>query len=435
MKLILFFFILTCHIAFGQITETISVNEKLNSSNRETAQKEMIFHATLKLIEIKSSDLGQNFATLNSKLTESFNEYLSSYKERKLIEKFGPNYAQILKEEGKSAFLQEISNDEKKLFINFSNILSLVESYKFKELIQDKIDPNTWSAKVELVLDKNKIEKFFQRVLNNEKKLLSKIFIITDIVPLQFKWEDLSLENELSFIDPLNRYWLKWFAENSLTNIEDVVICSGDCNLFYNKWVDSVAGELSIPEEFYNSAFLKITVNLLRSNTAGPLKEETFKWEGRVVVQDIQTKQIIANSTIFPESRKFISLSHKATNSALASSISRLPLPLFLQLNQKITDKKMGVTRSKKLVLTGYKNSGDVFSFVKMIKDRGNLLSLDVSIDNFSKDQTIINCFYKGEEKSFTDLLSSIKELKSYNNYALLNDFNGAQSVIKFVAE
>jgi hypothetical protein len=31
--------------------------------------------------------------------------------------------------------------------------------------------------------------------------------------------------------------------------------------------------------------------------------------------------------------------------------------------------------------------------------------------------------------------LSSIKELKSYNNYALLNDFNGAQSVIKFVAE
>ena len=435
MKLILLYFILSCSIALGQITETISVNEKLNANNREMAQKELIFHATMKLIETKASEFGLSYPALNTKLSESFNEYFTDYKERKLREKFGTNYHESLKAEEKSSFLKEISKEEKSLLINFSNVLSVVEKYHFKELIQDKIDLSLWSANLELVVDKSKLEKFFHRTLNKEKKALSKVFIITEIMPFQFTWTDLGLENEVSFTHPLNKYWLKWFDENMPSNIESVILCSSDCLLFYNKWIDSQSYELSTPEEFYNSAFLKITLNVTKSNRPGPIKEDIFKWEGRTVLQDIQTKRVLANWTIYPESRTLISQTQKAINSALASSISRSPLPMFMELDKRISERKSDLTRSKKLVLSGYKNSGDVFSYVKLLKDRGNSLGLDISIDAFSKDQTTLRCFHKGEEKSFTDLLSGIKELKSYNNYTLVNDFTGAQLIIKFVAE
>jgi len=69
------------------------------------------------------------------------------------------------------------------------------------------------------------------------------------------------------------------------------------------------------------------------------------------------------------------------------------------------------------------------------LKTRGSSLGLEVFLDSFTKNQALFNCFYLGEEKSFNDLLSSIKELKSSNTYQLVHDYTGGRHEMKLVTE
>ena len=68
------------------------------------------------------------------------------------------------------------------------------------------------------------------------------------------------------------------------------------------------------------------------------------------------------------------------------------------------------------------------------LKARGSSLGLDVQMDFFKSSEAQILCFYQGEEKSFTDLLSQLKELKLSQSYKLVNEFNGIH-ILKLVTE
>ena len=70
-----------------------------------------------------------------------------------------------------------------------------------------------------------------------------------------------------------------------------------------------------------------------------------------------------------------------------------------------------------------------------MLRKEGSKLNFEVQIDLFDQKETQLLCFYQGEEKSFTDLLSQVKELKSSQSYRLVNEFTGIHHVLKLVAE
>jgi hypothetical protein len=105
-----------------------------------------------------------------------------------------------------------------------------------------------------------------------------------------------------------------------------------------------------------------------------------------------------------------------------------------MQFNRKL-EEKLGFNRVSQLVIKGQQHLGDVFALMEMMKTRGSLLGLDVSLDSFSKDQANLVCFYRGEEKSFSDLLSGIKELKSTHRFSLVDEFTGVHYVIKLISE
>ncbi len=95
----------------------------------------------------------------------------------------------------------------------------------------------------------------------------------------------------------------------------------------------------------------------------------------------------------------------------------------------------MPLNRVIKLVITGQKHLGDVTKLVDLLQTRGSSLGLQVEMSEFGSKEAIMKGYYRGEEKSFTDLLSQVKELKSSYNYSLVNEITDQGHVIRMVKQ
>ena len=127
-------------------------------------------------------------------------------------------------------------------------------------------------------------------------------------------------------------------------------------------------------------------------------------------------------------------LEQKDLNSSMVSSMFRSPMDSFTKINRKIQDSPR-LNRLTRLVVSGHKNLGDVISLIDLLKKNSTTSSLELSLNAFSTKQAELLAFYQGEEKSFTDLLSRVKELKSSHSYSLVNEFSGVHHELKLVAE
>jgi hypothetical protein len=418
--------------AQAQLLNAVEVSQKLEGVSEADVKTELLHIASMKSVEKFAPEMGYKFDEFQSKLDEKFEASFKALKERKLVEKFGKSYKETLTEEEKSKFLQNVELEKHAAFIRFSQSIAIIRSHKIENLAQK--EAGVWTAKIDLDVDKTKLERLFRRVINNESKPFAKVFLITEITPLQFSWPDLGLETETSFINPLNDSWIKWLNENGPSTVEEIVMCDASCMSFYSSWSESHADNLNIPEEYAHSVFLKVSLFLKRTSMQTSVKESSFEWEGRSLIQDVGTKKIMGSFTLPTEARSFRQPDQKAMNSSLASSLYRSPISAFMYFRTKL-EEKIGFNRVTRLVITGQHHLGDVLALGELLKTRGSSLGLEVFLASFSKDEANVICYYKGEEKSFTDLLSSIKELKSSHSYTLVNEFTGVHHVLKLVTE
>lgn len=437
MKYLLFAILMFCTFSFSswaQLITSIDLNQKLVTSVETEAKEELLHQAVFKSYEKLIPELGYKFDEFNDKLFANFDEYFTDYKEKKLTEKFGKGYEKTLSDDIKKTFNIELESDRHNSFIQYSKTKDVLRSHSFVSIKQGDQDPLEWQTKVNLDIDKIKLDKFVRKVITGETKPFSKIILVNEVTTRGFSWQDLGLEEAASFINPLNESWVKWFVENLPSTVEEVVVCNNACMNFFNKWSETQLDQVSVPEEYKNSVFLNLYIELKRSDVQENLKASTFEWEGRTLLQDVATKKILGSFAIPNEKRTFKQQDQKGLNSGIASSIYRSPLTAFMQFNRKL-ENKIGFNRVSRLVIKGYRHLGQVLELEEILKVRGSSLGLDVFLDHFFKDEANLVCFYRGEEKSFTDLLSSIKELKSNNSYRLVNEFTGVHHLIKFVTE
>ena len=252
------------------------------------------------------------------------------------------------------------------------------------------------------------------------------LWIVTEFNLQDFAWSDLNLDQEKTFSAPLIASWQKWLVENA-QSISEIHTCPQECLNYYSAWQDRDPALLKeVPADIYrNGLWLKISFDVSVNKYQGK-----FKWSGRVVMLDINSKQILSSYEMLPEEKSWNGLSQKKVNSALATRIYRSALPAlkFLRLAEA-----QGYTRASRLSIQGSRHLGDIMKVLEMLKTRGQSLGLLVQLDYVQQQEARILCFYSGEEKSFSDLLSQLKELKSSNSYELVHQSTGVDHVLKMV--
>lgn len=436
MKFLLIVFVMWGSLAHAQLSSVQKSSKEFEAQNASQAKTVMLYESTLKAMQQFAPELGVQFADFQAQLNKKFESYFEDLKEQKLVAAYGKNYKTTLDKESQEKFLAGLNEKRDDEFRKFSRVGELVQSYSFKTIEQSNQNPKIWNAEVQLTLDKVKLDRLFRRIISEEKKQFDKIFILGELDISRFEWKDLGLEKESSFTGVLNDTWDRWFNENLSPNVGEVQICGIECRDFIRDWeqtpIEKVEGKL---DPYYkDSVLVHVSMDVKRTSFHESLKESSFEWEGRVVLLDINTKRVLASYVLPLEKRDLRNMDLKAQNSALASSLYRTPLSAFLQLKKKLTDAQK-LNRVSRLVIQGHRHLGDVVALMELLKTRGSLLGLDLKLDYFKSNEAELLCFYQGEEKSFSDLLSRVKELKSSQSYVLVNEFTGINHVIKLVTE
>jgi hypothetical protein len=430
--LILIFFVSSS--LWAQTSQEVDVKLKTQTKETGLVKQSLLFQASLNSVEKLAPEFQVNYLEFKKKLDLKFQDFFKNYKSKKLAERFGSSYAETLTSEEKTQFLQTLAFKEEELYQNYSGLLLAIKSQKVKNLKQDPADPESWSASFELELDKTKLASIFKRVMGEDSSVVSRLYLYTELDNLSFQWEEMNLSEASHFIYPIQTSWLQWFKDNLGNLFDDIQVCEQKCFQFYRDWSSAEATQLSIPLDYSDARLLRIHLKLKKDRANPSLYESSFSWEGRVILQDINTKKILGSFTLPAENKTFKNLDQKTLNSTLASYLYRLPLTSFLQLKNTLESNKAPV-KVAPIILKGFRHLGDVQGYILALKSRGNLLGLDVVLSSFSKEEAFLTCYYKGEEKSFSDLLSGIKELKLSQTYNLIGDFSGVHHTIKFVTE
>ncbi len=430
--LILIFFVSSS--LWAQTSQEAEVKLKTKTKDSELIKESLLFQASLIVVEKLAPEFQVNFLEFKKKLDLKFQDFFKNYKSKKLAERFGSSYADTLTTEEKGLFLQTLALKEEELYQNYSGFLIAIKSQKVKNLKQDPADPESWSASYELELDKTRLASIFKRVMGEDSSVVSRLYLYTELDNLSFQWEEMNLSESSHFIYPIQTSWVQWFKDNLGTLFDDIQICQQKCLQFYRDWSSAEATQLSIPLEYSDAQLLRIHLKLKKELADPSLHESSFSWEGRAILQDINTKKILGSFTLPTESKTFKNLDQKSLNSSLASYLYRLPLTAFLQFKNTLNSNK-APAKVVPIILKGFRHLGDVQGYITALKNRGNLLGLDVVLSSFSKDEAFLTCYFRGEEKSFSDLLSDIKELKLSQTYNLIGDFSGVHHTIKFVTE
>lgn len=261
----------------------------------------------------------------------------------------------------------------------------------------------------------------------------SRIFILGEVTPLGFEWKDLGLERETQFTSPLLKSWEKWLKEHLPKNVGEAKNCEAECLAYHSQWEEKNPEEIAAsPDPLYeNALWLKVSLTLRRQVLNNI---QSYTWDGRVLLLDGNTKRSIVNVALPKETKEWMNLPQSEINSALVTRVYKTPLGAFPSLIQK-TESTLPLNRVVRLVITGQKHLGDVTKLVELLQTRGSSLGLQVEMSEFGSNEAIMKGYFRGEEKSFTDLLSQVKELKSSYNYSLVNEITETGHVIRMVKQ
>ena len=434
MRGLIFFLIYSLSTSVFALTVEQNVSYELKTNNVNQVKPYLLHEAILQVMTQKGPELGINIDQIKTKLNERFETYFEAYKNRKFRESFGQNYSQEMTPEQKEQFVQTLDKDRAGLFLKSSRLEQVVDSYGYKEIKrQEKSD--VWDGKVVLNLNPAKLKKLNERLLSPGSMQYSKLLLITEVNLLGMSWAELELDRATSFTDPLMASWLKWFESNAPNNVEEIEVCQGECLGLFNKWQDLPQEEgMIVPEELLNGVWLKVSFNLIKANFTKGLNEWEFSWDGNLILLDMNTKKILASYHMPMSTKSWRGLGQKDLNSKLASAMYATPLTAFNKAVKKLQDSSR-LNRLSRLVISGHRHLGDVSDLIELLRKEGQSLGLELQWDLFTQKEAQLLCFYQGEEKSFTDLLSRIKELKSSHSYNVVNEFTGVRHVLKLIAE
>lgn len=409
---------------WAQIKYQTRVSKEIPGKTNEEIKEIVLFNGAMEAIKISAPELGYDFSVFTKKLDEKFKTYFESYKSYAYIQKFGKNYNETLTSHDREIF--EVALNEKKdsLYRSFTKVSATIQSYTVKNGV------------VEIILEKGKVEAILRKIIKEEVKQYSRLWIVSEINLIGLAWENFELSSENSFKDPIDKSWIKWMAEHIPGNVEDVALCRGSCSDDFKSWEqkhqDEAAAEVG--PDYLDGIWAKVTMTIRPGIESSVFNEKNFEWEGRIVFLDVNTKRLLASQELPLEKKTFRVQDQKKINSDLASLLYRTGVSGFTNLGGKLQN-RVTLNRVSRLTIKGSRHLLDIQALISELKTRGSSLGLEAQLDFFKANEAEILCFYRGEEKSFTDLLSQLKELKLSQSYKVINEYNGIHHILKLVTE
>ncbi|MBY0516772.1 MAG: hypothetical protein K2P81_07685 [Bacteriovoracaceae bacterium] len=329
------------------------------------------------------------------------------------------------------ALVQKLTYEKNKSRFVFAGWDKLLKKYTIRKFAPHPDSVGVWQMTLEGEPDAKLLSVHVQRMLQEESKTFRKLYLLANVQPLNFSWTDLKLTKAEEFVSPIEAEWLKWFQENTPTDVEEVVICDQACRDLLDKWRLQDEKNMSsfVSPELIGSLLLTVNINLNREVSSGSLPETKMSYAGGLILQDLNTKQVLQYADLPSEIQNLRMGEQKQFNSAVASHCYRYPLGKFLEVKNQV-GKSVSLSNSMLIRIINPTHLGQALRFIEWIRVKAAPMQAHGKLDSFKSGEARVLVFFRGEGNKFKSLVEAAKELESEWGRPLTVDTTGAEVVI-----
>lgn len=382
---------------------------------------ELIFLGFQDVISQKLQENGLNkdlfWEKLNSQLTTAFKSIEDDLRSKYKIDE-NPSRAQ------KESFAKELRRKKLLFKRKFGNLSRVITSYSVDKTSRSANNPKIRYIKLHAKVDDRLLSKIYYNFVQGKKTGdYGTLYIHVDYNLENANYTELGITNENDFANVVNNTWLKDFSRDKPGNIKKIEILAGEkldklqeyLKLPYERMIQE------IPEEFVNSLYLKIDININKVNADMDVNKYVFSFSGGLFLQDLQNLQIL-NSANFENDIQDFTLTSKNSKlgNMIATFVYKIPMSAFNQVKSNIRSIPP-MTSIQRLALYDFKNIQSVYELIETLKNKGIKYSLNARLESIGNDKAEIILFYDGVEADLKALLSGIKSAKSGQTYDVID--------------
>lgn len=324
---------------------------------------------------------------------------------------------------------QKLSREKKlKMKRRFGRLNRIVQSYAIKKISRSAQNPKARYIKLEAKVDRNLLGKIYYEFVRGKKAVeYGTLYIHVDYNLTNLAFAELGVSNDKDFTGVVNGHWLKWFSQNKPKNIGNVEILSADklkkLQEYFKQPYENMMTE--IPEEFVNSLYLRVEINLEKIKKDEKFNQYVFAYDGGMFLQDLQNAQILSAFQFGRQVKSYPLVEEGNISSLVANYVYRMPFGHFEKLSAVIKDIPP-MTGIQRMALFDYSSINDVYGLMDLLSQKGIKYSLKPRLESIGNGRAELVLFYDGRLPELKAMIQSLESAKS----SLSFDFIDTDSAI-----
>ncbi len=415
MRFILLSLLFTCNL-WAQVHQVEVTGPSSESIALNDAEKIVL----KKLISAKGVD-GEEYL---KKLTERFFQRYDNFKNRRLQQSYGSNFQSSMTPEQKSTIDSRFDRDTADYYKRYLG-LDLV----FESKVVEKFPENKW--KITVIQKSGAFDNWYNRFESSNTKV--KFLIIPHIELVNFDWSELQLSGERPFVTALWTAWQKW-TQDEMSSV-NLSLCLDQCQRQWSSDKSADGNELGVYFGQEDEVLLVVELRLeLKKLRTLPNGEIEFQQSGSYSLHDYSSRSLLEAMNLGPEFKRIqFNKDPQITNSTFANHLYRMSLPSFTRL--KSFNDFRPYNQVLQLVIEGQKNLLEIKDLESQLKLTTNSFSPRWELYSLSRNTVSFKILYRGEEKSFKELITNLQQLKSSYNAQYVWDSNSKDLKLKLIHE
>ncbi|GEM_PF-3717673 len=358
------------------------------------------------------------------KLTQKFFDRFESYKERRLRQSYGATYQSTLTPEQKENLDKTFDKETADYYKRYLGLEAL-----FTTQVKKKLEGDKWQ--VEVTENPSAFNSWYGRFESIKGNV--KFLVIPHVELIGIDWDELKVSSSKPFISALWGAWDKWSKDES--SGVDLTLCTDQCEKQWMSDKSADHNDLGVyfgqEDEVQLVAELRLELKKIRSLPNG---ESEFQFSGSYSLHDYGSRALLEAMNLGPETKRVsFNQEAQAINSQLANYFYRLGVPAFSRL--KGFNNFRPFNQALQLVIEGQRNLLEIKDLEQQLKLSTASFSPRWELFALTRDTVQYKVLYRGEEKSFKELITSTSQLKSSYNAQCVWDTSSKEIKLKLVHE
>lgn len=262
-----------------------------------------------------------------------------------------------------------------------------IPSYIIKSFSRSPNEPDLMFLSLEAKVDHALFQNVYQQTLAKPTDKKGKSYYLkTDYELVNCIWSDLGVSTKEDFTKVVEEHWLKWLRE------------SDERFKSMEMWQNSGSKDSTII-----SITLKIKKDFYESKIVPGM---SLEYSGAVKILTGEEK--VLNGIKIEAQNQFYSTAVKnGLSSTIANFVYRLPLPQVAKIKNEI-NLSHNLEHSQIISLHQFQAMDQVFSFLDVVKEKGNMIQLTPELERINHHEALIKLKYTGDTNQLGELLKNL---------------------------